>query len=144
MKKCYATIHDMDHNIDLNYRRKIRPLFLKQEEFQNSNLPTGNNQISCLLDPTSYSEERRIYIEQEMVVILKIHTTWLPSHIFILQIYKAIYICPKCSVQFAGFLFQGNRLSLLLLQRELIMDSSRVTIYIRTVSFQCLWSTFLN
>ena len=30
MKKCYATIHvwlhDMDHNIDLNYRRKIRPL----------------------------------------------------------------------------------------------------------------------
>ena len=29
MKKCYATIHvwlhDMDHNIDLNYRRKIRP-----------------------------------------------------------------------------------------------------------------------
>ena len=30
MKKCYATIHvslhDMDHNIDLNYRRKIRPM----------------------------------------------------------------------------------------------------------------------
>ena len=30
MKKCYATIyvwlHDMDHNIDLNYRRKIRPV----------------------------------------------------------------------------------------------------------------------
>ena len=32
MKKCYATIHvwlhDMDHNIDLNYRRKIRPMSL--------------------------------------------------------------------------------------------------------------------
>ena len=31
MKKCYAMIHvllhDMDHNIDLNYRRKIRPVF---------------------------------------------------------------------------------------------------------------------
>ena len=30
MKKCYATIHvvlhDMEHNIDLNYCRKIRPL----------------------------------------------------------------------------------------------------------------------
>ena len=30
MKKCYAMIHvwlhDMDHNIDLNYRRKIRPM----------------------------------------------------------------------------------------------------------------------
>ena len=29
MKKCYVTIHvwlhDMDHNMDLNYRRKIRP-----------------------------------------------------------------------------------------------------------------------
>jgi hypothetical protein len=33
MKKCYATIHvwlhDMDHNIDLNYRRKIRPMCSK-------------------------------------------------------------------------------------------------------------------
>ena len=33
MKKCYVTIHvwlhDMDHNIDLNYRRKIRPLYWK-------------------------------------------------------------------------------------------------------------------
>ena len=32
MKKCYATIHvglhDMDHNIDLNYCRKIRPVTL--------------------------------------------------------------------------------------------------------------------
>ena len=30
MKKCYVTIHvwlhDMDHNINLNYRRKIRPI----------------------------------------------------------------------------------------------------------------------
>ena len=30
MKKCYATIHvrlhDMDHNINLNYHRKIRPM----------------------------------------------------------------------------------------------------------------------
>ena len=30
MKKCYVTIHvwlhDMDHNIDLNYRRKIHPV----------------------------------------------------------------------------------------------------------------------
>ena len=30
MKKCYAMIHvwlhDMDHNIDLNYCRKIRPI----------------------------------------------------------------------------------------------------------------------
>ena len=32
MKKCYAMIHvwlhDMDHNIDLNYCRKIRPISL--------------------------------------------------------------------------------------------------------------------
>ena len=36
MKKCYATIHvwlhDMDHNIDLNYRRKIRPVFEQKLE----------------------------------------------------------------------------------------------------------------
>ena len=49
MKKCYATIHvwlhDMDHNIDLNYRRKIRPmsftysvfcLWLEQSQLTNS------------------------------------------------------------------------------------------------------------
>ena len=48
MKKCYAMIHvslhDMDHNIDLNYRRKIRPVctvkiiftnIVKQEQYRN-------------------------------------------------------------------------------------------------------------
>ena len=33
MKKCYVTIHvwlhDMDHNMDLNYRRKIPPMYKK-------------------------------------------------------------------------------------------------------------------
>ena len=36
MKKCYATIHvwlhDMDHNIDLNYRRKIHPVLKKSTD----------------------------------------------------------------------------------------------------------------
>ena len=44
MKKCYATIHvwlhDMDHNIDLNYRRKIRPMIhvIKHDMDPNSNI----------------------------------------------------------------------------------------------------------
>ena len=53
MKKCYATIHvwldDMDHNIDLNYRRKIRPLWEKDEM-----VLIGSNNVWCRLFRTKF------------------------------------------------------------------------------------------
>ena len=58
MKKCYVMIHvwlhDMDHNMDLNYRRKIRPQILWDRKSQQKNFirttldMQGSNRLQTL------------------------------------------------------------------------------------------------
>ena len=54
MKKCYATIHvwlhDMDLNIDLNYRRKIRPISDKMTTSDKDTLVIKRGLIKTHLD----------------------------------------------------------------------------------------------
>ena len=55
MKKTYVMIHvikhDMDHNMDLNYRRKIRPLHARSHQHLRAqiNIRMGVLYINCKL-----------------------------------------------------------------------------------------------
>jgi hypothetical protein len=57
MKKCYAMIHvwlhDMDHNIDINYRRKIRPLCMTQTDRENPQFRCYNRSSSLKYGKTN-------------------------------------------------------------------------------------------